>query len=50
MFLSLLLGGSLENLKSVFTRVWFNIAMTSNCHSFASVTEIGNNYLLALPR
>ena len=49
MFLSLLSGASLENFIGVFTRVWFKIAMTSNCHSFASV-EIGKNYSLALPR
>jgi len=38
----------LENVKGVFARVWFNIAMTSDRLSFASV-EIDKNYSLTLP-
>jgi len=35
----------LENFKGVFARVWFDIAMTSDRLSFASV-EIDKNYSL----
>jgi len=38
----------LDNFKGVFAHVWFNIAMTSDRLSFASV-EIDKNYLLTLP-
>ena len=39
---------ALENFKGVFARVWFNIAMTSDRLSFASV-EIDKSYSLTLP-
>ena len=38
----------LENFKGVFARMWFNIAMTSDRLSFASV-EIDNSYSFNLP-
>ena len=38
----------LENFKGVFARKWFNIAMTSDRLSFASV-EIDKSYSFTLP-
>ena len=38
----------LENFKGVFARMWFNIAMTSDRLSFASV-EIDKSYSFTLP-
>ena len=39
---------TLKNFKGVFARMWFNIAMTSDRLSFASV-EIDKSYSFTLP-
>ena len=38
----------LENFKGIFARMWFNIAMTSDPLSFATV-EIDKSYSFTLP-